>query len=312
VTSSIGISVYPKDGASFDELFKNADIAMYKAKESGRNAFHFFTREMNAGALERLLLENALRQALAEEQFVLYYQPQIDLINGAVVGVEALVRWQHPEMGLIPPTKFIPIAEETGLIAPIGEWVLREACRQNRFWQESRLLSAPIAVNLSVRQFALGDLLDVIVGALDASALPAGRLEVEITESMLVQDVEKTLSTFSALKARGVRIAVDDFGTGYSSLSYLKRFPLNRLKIDQSFVRDLTTNRDDQAIASAIINLGHSLGLVIIAEGVETEAQLQILRSLGCNEAQGYFFAKPMCAEDMAQYLRSASSRAIP
>ena len=187
--------------------------------------------------------------------------------------------------------------------------MLREACRQNRSWQQARLLSAPIAVNLSVRQFALGDLLEVIFGALDASSLPAGRLEVEITESMLVQDIEKTLSTFNALKARGVRIAVDDFGTGYSSLSYLKRFPLTRLKIDQSFVRELTTNRDDQAIASAIINLGHSLGLVVIAEGVETEAQLQILRSLGCNEAQGYLFAKPMPANDMEQYLRATKIR---
>jgi diguanylate cyclase (GGDEF)-like protein/PAS domain S-box-containing protein len=246
VTCSIGISVYPKDGTSFEELFKNADVAMYKAKEGGRNAFHFFTPEMNAGALERLLLENALRQGLAEKQFVLHYQPQVDLISGRVVGVEALVRWQHPEMGLIPPAKFIPIAEETGLIAAIGEWVLREACRQNRHWQEARLLSAPIAVNLSSRQFAMGDLARVIGDALSESGLAASRLEVEITESMLVQDVEKTLSTLKSLKESGVRIAVDDFGTGYSSLSYLKRFPLNRLKIDQSFVRDLTTDRDDQ------------------------------------------------------------------
>jgi EAL domain-containing protein (putative c-di-GMP-specific phosphodiesterase class I) len=262
---------------------------------------------MNAGALERLLLENALRQGLAEKQFVLHYQPQVDLISGRVVGVEALVRWQHPEMGLIPPAKFIPIAEETGLIAAIGEWVLREACRQNRHWQEARLLSAPIAVNLSSRQFAMGDLARVIGDALSESGLAASRLEVEITESMLVQDVEKTLSTLKSLKESGVRIAVDDFGTGYSSLSYLKRFPLNRLKIDQSFVRDLTTDRDDQAIASAVINLGHSLGLAVIAEGVETDAQLSILRSLGCNEAQGYLFARPMPVAEMEAYLRTTN-----
>jgi diguanylate cyclase (GGDEF)-like protein/PAS domain S-box-containing protein len=303
ITPSIGIALFPKDGTSFADLLKCADVAAYKAKESGRGTFHFFTPEMNAGALEKLALENALRHALTNNELVLHYQPQIALINRQVVGVEALIRWQHPEKGLISPATFIPLAEESGLIAPIGEWVLREACRQNRLWQKARILSAPISVNLSARQFSLGNVLDLVSSVLADTELPASRLELEITEGLLVQDAETTLSMLKALKAHGVRIAVDDFGTGYSSLSYLKRFPLDRLKIDQSFVRDLVTNRDDQAIASAIINLGSSLGLAVIAEGVETAEQLAILRSLGCNEAQGYLFARPMPASDLQDFL---------
>ncbi|OAI11768.1 hypothetical protein A1507_19770 [Methylomonas koyamae] len=304
ITCSIGIGVFPKDGGGFDELLKNADIAMYKAKESGRNAFHFFSAEMNAGAMERLLLENTLRQALANNQFSLYYQPQINLSDGRVIGMEALIRWQHPDMGFISPAKFIPIAEETGLIVPIGEWVLKEACRQNRAWQLTGLIDVPISVNLSVRQFSHDNVLRLISKTLRETEMPATSLEVEITESILVQDVEKTLGVLHELKAMGVKIAVDDFGTGYSSLSYLKRFPLDRLKIDQSFVRDVVENRDDQAIACATINLGHSLGLVVIAEGVETKAQLDVLRTLGCDEVQGYFFARPMPAVAMEQFLR--------
>lgn len=307
ITCSIGISVFPKDSTSFEELFKNADVAMYKAKGSGRDAFHFYTSEMDAGAMERLELENSLRQALADNQFVLYYQPQINLINHLVVGAEALIRWQHPKLGLVSPATFIPIAEESGLIAPIGEWVLREACRQNRAWQKDRVLSVPVAVNLSIRQFSLSDMLVVVSDALRDTGLSATRLELEITEGLMMQDAERTLSVLNELKAKGVRIAVDDFGTGYSSLSYLKRFPLDRLKIDQSFVRDLVISRDDQAIASAITTLGHSLGLTVIAEGVETTEQLAILRSLGCNEVQGYLFGKPMSAQELEQYVRSLS-----
>lgn len=312
VTCSIGIGIAPKDGTSFEELLKNANIAMYKAKDSGRDAFHFFSSEMNANALERLMLENALRQALAKNQLLLHYQPQVDLTDGYVIGMEALVRWQHPEMGLISPDKFIPIAEETGLIVQIGEWVLREACRQNRAWHKAGICALPVSVNLSVRQFSHGNVPRMIASVLRDTELPAVYLEAELTESILVRDVEKTLDILHELKAMGVCIAVDDFGTGYSSLSYLKRFPLNRLKIDQSFVCDLVENRDDQAIASATISLGHSLGLVTIAEGVETKEQLEILRSLGCNEAQGYLFAKPMPAREMEQFLRQSKCIATP
>lgn len=307
VTPSIGISMFPKDGTNFEELLKHADVAMYKAKESGRNAFHFFAPEMNTGALDRLILEGALAQAVDRHQLELYYQPQVRLGDGAVVGVEALVRWHHPEMGLLSPAKFIPIAEETGLIASLGEWVLREACRQNMHWERSGGLRLSTSVNLSSRQFVLGDVREIVSDALRETGLPAGRLEVEITESLLVQNDGTTLDTLNHLKAMGVGIAVDDFGTGYSSLSYLKRFPLDRLKIDQSFVRDLTVDRDDQAIASAIVNLGHSMGMVVIAEGVEAEAQMRILRSLGCDEAQGYYFAKPMPATELEQFLRVAN-----
>jgi diguanylate cyclase (GGDEF)-like protein/PAS domain S-box-containing protein len=304
ITPSIGISMFPKDGTDFEELLKNADVAMYKAKESGRNAFHFFAPEMNTGALDRLMLESALGNAVGLHQLELYYQPQIRLDDGSVIGVEALVRWHHPVMGLISPGTFIPIAEESGLIVPLGEWVLQEACRQTRYWEETSGAALSISVNLSVRQFALGNIRDIISDVLRKTGLPGERLEVEITESLLVQNDRTTVDTLNDLKAMGVRIAVDDFGTGYSSLSYLKRFPLNRLKIDQSFVRDLTVDRDDQAIASAIINLGHSMGLIVIAEGVEAEAQLRTLRSLGCDEAQGYLFAKPMPAKELEQFLR--------
>ena len=215
------------------------------------------------------------------------------------------MRWRHPEIGMISPDKFIPVAEETGLIAPIGEWVLRRACRQNRAWQAAGLISAPISVNLSVRQFSTGNIFQEVADALRDADLHASRLELEITESMLVQDVKKALSILRELKGMGVRIAIDDFGTGFSSLSYLKRFPLDRLKIDQSFVSDLENSRDDQAIALATITLGHSLGLTVIAEGVETEGQLKILRSLGCNDAQGYLFAKPMPVDELETFLRT-------
>jgi diguanylate cyclase (GGDEF)-like protein/PAS domain S-box-containing protein len=309
VTASIGIALYPTDGHDFDELHKNADIAMYKAKELGRNRYHFFTPELNNAAMERLTLENALRGALEGGQFALHYQPQIDLASGQVIGVEALLRWTHPELGAVSPARFIPIAEESGLIGRIGAWVLHEACRQNKAWQEQGLQSMVVAVNVSTRQFSLSDIRELVQQALDSTGLEPGYLEVEITESLLAQDMENTLAVLDHLHALGVQIAVDDFGTGYSSLAYLKRFPLHKLKLDQSFVRDLVQDADDRAIASGVVNLGHSLGLAVIAEGVESEAQFDILRRLGCDEVQGYLFSRPLAAADLAAWLRRRSTR---
>ncbi|GAB4293720.1 MAG: hypothetical protein Kow0096_09510 [Thiohalomonadaceae bacterium] len=307
ITASIGIALYPGDGTNFDDLLKDSDVAMYKAKELGRNRYHFFTPELNQAAMERLTLESALRTALEQNQLSLYYQPQIDLASGKVIGVEALLRWQHPQMGFISPARFIPIAEESGLISQIGTWVLREACRQNKAWQEAGLPPMVMAVNVSTRQFSLGDILAAVQHALAESRLQAEHLEVEITESLLAQDLENTLWVLEELNRLGVQIAVDDFGTGYSSLAYLKRFPLHKLKLDQSFVRELEHDADDRAIASGVVNLGHSLGLVVIAEGVETGAQLDILRRLGCDEIQGYLYSRPLPPEELAAWLRQRS-----
>ncbi len=308
VTASIGIALYPDDGKDFDELHKNADISMYKAKELGRNRYHFFTPELNNSAMERLTLENALRDALGQNQFTLHYQPQIDLASDRVIGVEALLRWTHPEMGAISPAKFIPIAEDSGLIGKIGAWVLREACRQAKAWQDAGLPPMVVAVNVSTRQFSLSDIQGLVRQALDDSGLAPEYLEVEITESLLAQDLEYTLDALNHINTLGVQIAVDDFGTGYSSLAYLKRFPLHKLKLDQSFVRDLEQDADDRAIASGVVNLGHSLGLEVIAEGVETQAQLDILRALGCDEVQGYLYSRPLPAADLAAWLEQRSS----
>ncbi|WP_127478565.1 EAL domain-containing protein [Sulfurivermis fontis] len=307
ITASIGIAIYPNDGADFDDLMKSSDIAMYKAKELGRNRYHFFTPELNEAAMERLTLESALRTALEQNQLSLNYQPQIDLASGKVIGVEALLRWRHPQMGFISPAKFIPIAEESGLISQLGTWVLQESCRQNKAWQEAGLPPMVMAVNVSTRQFSLGDILAAVQHALHASDLQPEYLEVEITESLLAQDLENTLRVLEQLDRLGVQIAVDDFGTGYSSLAYLKRFPLHKLKLDQSFVRELENDADDRAIASGVVNLGHSLGLVVIAEGVETAAQLAILRRLGCDEIQGYLYSRPLPPEELASWLRQRS-----
>lgn len=307
ITASIGIALYPRDGNDFDELHKNADIAMYKAKELGRNRYHFFTPELNQAAMERLTLESALREAVEQGQLSLSYQPQIDLASGQVIGVEALLRWNHPQLGMVSPAKFIPIAEDSGLIGKIGAWVLQEACRQNKAWQEAGLPPLVVAVNVSTRQFSLGDILGVVQQALGESGLAAEYLEVEITESLLAQDMENTLEVLNHLHQLGVQIAVDDFGTGYSSLAYLKRFPLHKLKLDQSFVRDLEQDADDRAIASGVVNLGHSLGLIVIAEGVETPAQLDILRRLGCDEIQGYLYSRPLPAAELAAWLQRGS-----
>ena len=308
VSASIGIALYPRDGTNFEELHKNADVAMYKAKELGRNRYHFFTQELNNAAMERLTLENALRQALEERQFMLHYQPQVDIRSGKIIGLEALLRWNHPELGSVSPARFIPVAEESGLIGPIGAWVVHEACRQNKAWQDAGLQPLVVAVNTSTRQYSIGDVYDMVEQALQDSGLQPHYLEVEITESLLAQDLDSTLEVMSKLKGLGVHIAVDDFGTGYSSLAYLKRFPIDKLKIDQSFIRDLETDEDDRAIAAGVINLSHSLQLTAIAEGVETEQQLATLHQLGCDEAQGFLFSRPLPPHELEALLRQSAS----
>lgn len=305
ITASIGITLFPRDGENFDELHKNADIALYKAKELGRNRYHFFTPELNNAALERLTLENALRSALGNGELMLHYQPQVQIDNGRIFGVEALLRWSHPQLGAVSPARFIPIAEESGLIGAIGEWVMFEACRQAKAWQEAGLPPVAVAVNASTRQFSLSDMYQTVRRVLEETGVAPELLEVEITESLLAQDLEKTLEVLRRIKALGVHIAVDDFGTGYSSLAYLKRFPIDKLKIDQSFVRDLETDLDDRAIAAGVVNLGHSLGLTVIAEGIETEEQRQLLHGLGCDEAQGYLFSRPQPPDVLTEQLRN-------
>jgi len=302
-SASIGIALYPDDGKDFDTLLKKADMAMYRAKDSGRNAYHFFDEQMNVEAVENLSMRNGLRRAVDRGEFVLHYQPQIDLVSGAVVGAEALLRWNNPEFGMIPPGRFIPVAEESGLIVPIGEWVMREACRQGALWKRAGLPDLVVAVNLSAVQFKRGDVEQTVINALEESGFDPRYLELEITESILIQNMENVLATVKRLKLLGVKLSIDDFGTGYSSLSYLKRFDVDKLKIDQSFVRDLATDPDDTAIVRAIIQMAESLGLQTIAEGVEDLRMLEILRDFQCDEAQGYYFARPMPAEDFASYI---------
>ena len=293
VTPSIGIAVSPEDGNDLDSLLKHADLAMYDAKQQGRNNFQFFRREMNARSLELLLMESDLRQALRKQEFELHYQPQIDFGSGEVVSLEALLRWRHPERGLVSPGDFIPMAEDTGLIVPIGEWVIGEACRQLAAWRRSRWPALRIAVNLSAAQFRQKDLHMQIANALVASDLPAEALELEVTESILMSDAENTVATLRALSDMGMRIAIDDFGTGYSSLAYLKRFPVDTLKVDRSFVSNIDSSDEDAAICSAIIGLAHSLHLEVVAEGVETQAQFEWLARTGCHYAQGYLTGRP-------------------
>ena len=304
VTPSLGISIFPQDGLDFETLLKHADTAMYRAKDAGRNAYQFFTREMNAAALERLVLENSLRQGLERGEFILYYQPQINVTSGRIVGAEALVRWRHPKIGLVPPGKFIPAAEISGLIVSIGDWVLRESCRQNRAWQDAGLPSISIAVNISSLQFRGGQLEANVRSALDDTGMSAECLELELTEGILMGGANETVETLKRLSEMGVKLAIDDFGTGYSSLSYLKRFPIDKLKIDQSFVRDIVSDLDDLAIANAVISMGHSLRMSVIAEGVEHAEQLEILKNEGCDEVQGYHFSVPLPANEFAELLR--------
>jgi EAL domain-containing protein (putative c-di-GMP-specific phosphodiesterase class I)/FixJ family two-component response regulator len=304
VTCSIGIALFPKDGEDTQTLLKNADTALYRAKDLGRNNCQFYAAEMNVKALERLMLENSLRHALDRDEFRLHYQPRVDLRTGEITGMEALVRWQHPELGLIPPARFIPVAEESGLIVPLGEWVLREACAQNKAWQRSGLRTVIVAVNLSARQFREQDLVAVVTRILKETDLDPAYLELELTESLIMQNVEAVIATLTRLKAMGVRFSIDDFGTGYSSLSYLKRFPIDMLKIDQSFVRDITTDPDDAAIAKTIISMAHDLQLRVIAEGVETEEQKSFLHLRHCDEMQGFFFSRPVPSEEFEVMLR--------
>jgi diguanylate cyclase (GGDEF)-like protein/PAS domain S-box-containing protein len=305
VTSSIGVSVYPSDGDSADVLLRNADAAMYKAKENGRNAVQFFTAELNHALVERLDIEHRLRGALARNQFLLHYQPRIDMDTGRIAGAEALLRWRVPQRGLVSPARFISVAEDTGLIVPIGRWVLHTACRQARDWQEAGLPSIVVSVNVSPRQFREGNIVSTIAEALRVTGLEARYLQIELTEGLAMHGAEKYVEMLGQIKALGVQIAVDDFGTGYSSLSYLKRFPVDQLKVDRSFVIDLATDPDDAVIVQAIIALGHKLKLRVVAEGVETTEQLEFLRQSGCDEMQGYLFGKPMIASDFAALLTS-------
>ncbi|OWW20711.1 EAL domain-containing protein [Noviherbaspirillum denitrificans] len=301
---STGVAVYPTDGDDPETLIKNADIAMYRAKESGRNNFQFYTAAMNERLLERLRIESDLRNALERNEFVLHYQPQIDLETGRTVGMEALIRWQHPSLGMIPPLRFIGLAEETGLIVPIGEWVLRTACAQAAAWQRAGLGPLRVGVNLSARQFAQHDLVNVIAGTLQETGLAPHLLELELTESLVMTDVDRAIGLLGELKALGVQLSLDDFGTGHSSLSYLKRLPIDALKIDQSFVRDITLTPDDAAIVASIISLAHNLRRHVIAEGVETHEQLIYLQNHGCNEMQGYYFSKPVPPDVFERLLR--------
>jgi len=303
---SIGIAIYPDDGGDFETLLKKADMAMYRAKDAGRNTYRFFDEEMNVEAVEHLTMRNGLRRALERREFVLHYQPQVDLASGAVVGVEALIRWHHPEHGPMLPDRFIPFAEHEGMIVPIGEWVIGEVCRQAMAWRRAGLPELRVAVNLSAAQFMRGDVEQTLVAALQESGLDPSLLELELTESLLVQHVDNVLATVKRLKVLGVQLSIDDFGTGYSSLSYLKRFYVDKLKIDQSFVRDLATDPNDAAIVRAIIQMAHSLNLRTVAEGVEDARILEHLRIFHCDEAQGYHFAAPMPAEDFARYLAGA------
>ncbi|MDR3479868.1 MAG: EAL domain-containing protein [Burkholderiaceae bacterium] len=303
VTCSIGLSVYPLDGDSIETLIKNADAAMGSAKQAGRNNFKFYTSELSVRIEERLAMQGQLRLALEREEFVLHYQPQVDLCDGRIVGMEALVRWNHPERGQVQPAEFIGLAEESGLIVPIGAWVIRTACAQAKAWQDAGCGKFRMAVNLSVRQFAQADLVEYIAAVLQETGLDAHSLEIELTESSVMTDVERSIDILHRFKALGLHMSIDDFGTGYSSLSYLKRFPIDVLKVDQSFVRDIET-ADDAAIVKAIVSMAHSLGMRVIAEGVETESQCDFLRLNMCDEIQGYLFSKPTDAAHMGEMLQ--------
>ena len=304
VTGSIGITLYPKDGRDAQVLLSNADAAMYRAKEKGGNNYQFYTAAMNASALDRLRLESDLRRALEREEFFLHYQPKVDIRSGRIVGVEALIRWDHPTLGMVSPQQFIPLAEETGLIIPIGEWVLRTACTQNQAWHSAGACSIRVAVNISAQQFKKENLTETVTRILDETGLPHDLLELEITESVMMQDMERAIAVLSELSARGIRFSIDDFGTGYSSLVYLKRLPIDILKIDRSLVSQMPEDPDDTAIAAAIISMGKSLNLQVIAEGVETEQQLAFLLQQGCDEAQGFLFSRPVAADKMTELLQ--------
>jgi diguanylate cyclase (GGDEF)-like protein len=305
VTASIGVSVYPDDGLDADTLIKNADTAMYQAKENGRRSFQFFKPAMNVRAVERQFIEEGLRRALERRELVLHYQPKVNLMTGAIAGAEALLRWTHPTRGPIAPADFIPVAEECGLILPIGAWVLREACAQTRTWMDAGLPVMSMAVNVSAMEFRDKNFLDGLFAILRETGLDPRFLELELTESVLMKRAEFTASILQTLRKRGVQVAVDDFGTGYSSLSYLRKFPVDALKIDQSFVRQISTSGDDTTIVKAVIGMARSLKLRVIAEGVETLEEVAFLRAYRCEEAQGYYFSRPVPPQQFAVLLRN-------
>ncbi len=297
--ASLGIAIYPQDGEDVETLLKNSDTAMYHAKEAGRSNYQFFAQTMNAAAAERLLLESSLRQAIDRNQLLLHYQPLVNIADGRIVATEALVRWDHPELGLISPARFIPIAEDSGVIIPLGDWVLRRACYQLKQWREQGIPLQRMVVNLSPRQFRQKHLVQTFTQVLKETGVDPHWLGLEVTESVIMENPEEAIGILCELKALGIELSLDDFGTGYSSLSYLKRFPIDKLKIDQSFVRDITTDPDDESMVAAIIVMAHQLNIRVVAEGVETEAQLAFLRGQGCDEYQGYYFSRPLPADEL-------------
>jgi diguanylate cyclase (GGDEF)-like protein len=308
VTASIGISIYPQDGLDEQTLTKNADIAMYQAKSEGKNNFQFYSEKFNANSLERLTLDSSLRHALERNEFRVHYQAKRDIASGRITGMEALLRWEHPDLGTVAPMQFIPIAEETGLIIPIGKWVLRAVCAQSVAWQKEGLPPLSVAVNLTARQFGDDLLLPDVIAILSATGMDPRLLELELTEGLLLHDVDKALRIITGLKALGLRIAIDDFGTGYSSLATLQRFPLDTIKIDRSFVRDLASDAENTGLADAIIAMGKSLSLTVVAQGVETREQADFLRKHACDELQGFYFKRPLPAEEFTQLLRDQST----
>jgi diguanylate cyclase (GGDEF)-like protein/PAS domain S-box-containing protein len=311
VTASIGISIYPKDGADEQSLMKNADIAMYFAKEEGKNNYQFYSKGIKTQSIERLSIETNLRQALKRKEFYLYYQAKIDFRTGTITGVEALLRWQNPSLGSVSPVQFIPVAEETGLIVPIGRWVLKTACAQNAAWQRQGLPPICMAVNLSLRQLTDEGLLDDIRTALKDADLAPNLLELEITESMMMHDPERMIRVLSGIKDIGVRLAIDDFGTGYSSLAQVKHFPIDTIKVDRSFIRNIPNNSEDKAITEAIITMGKTLSLTVVAEGVETQEQIEFLQKHACDEMQGYYFSKPVTPDQFTDLLRTGQKQGI-
>jgi diguanylate cyclase (GGDEF)-like protein/PAS domain S-box-containing protein len=305
ITSSLGISMFPLDGAEIDDLLQKAESAVSRSKERAENSYHFYTPEMNANSMERLRLETDLRKAINRDELVLYYQPKVEVATGRLLGAEALVRWRHPEYGMVPPGRFIPIAEDTGLILPIGSMVLHQACHQIKDWLDQGLEAVPVAVNLSAHQFRQTELVQAITRVIADAGIPRGLIELELTESAVMRNADTAVMLLNELHGLGLTIAIDDFGTGYSSLSYLKKFPIDRLKVDRSFVQDLGTNQAGEEIVGAIIALAHSLKMSVIAEGVENSRQLDMLRELKCEEVQGFYFGRPVPADEFAKLLKA-------